>query len=204
MQTNRFQIGQSILTTILIVMLMLNFGAERGVPTVSAAEPQAGLAAAVPGGPGYVMVPATAFVPETSSDTYRVDIGELSVPTISSANVVFFNAPVYLPQGATLTGLTMYYTDTISDANILGASLVRKPLPGPTLDQPVGLVVNSSQVGSGTFESDTTLDPTRAVVDNSQYSYRLWLYIYKAPDHLKLQGVRIDYSFGTALPLIQR
>src|SRR5574341_670352 len=207
MHANRFQIFQSILTAMLIVLLLLSFGFHREVPTVNAAEPQAAAAAAVPGGPGYVMIPATAFIPEQSTDTYRVFWGELSVPTSSPIPIVSFNAAVYLPQGATLTGMTMFYHDTIVDTKYLGVDLMRKPLPSLNSGENVGLSIYSelfSQTGFGLYASDTTPDPTRAEIDNSQYSYWLKLYIYAASSYLQLQAVRIDFTYTAALPLIQR
>lgn len=204
MQVNRYQIGQSVLTAVLIALLLLTFGPQNEAPTANAAEPQAGSTAAVPGGPGYVMVPATAFVAENSTDVYQVFWGDLSVPSSSPNPVVYFNAPVYLPQGATLTGLTVYYHDTTDDSKSLGLDMFRKQLPGWTSVENVGLSVYGNLLDWGLYQSDMSPEPTRALVDNSQYAYWLRLYIYAAPAYLQLQGVRVDYSFGAALPLIQR
>jgi len=204
MQANRLQIAQLILTAVLVVLLAATLGVGRGAAPVRAAPPQAGVGAAVPGGPGYVMVPATAFVPENSTDGYRVFWGELSVPEGSPNGYTRFSAPVYLPQGASLTGITMYYRDTENDTNTLGVDMMRKPLPGLSSGESVGLSVYSSLIDFGTHQSDTTPEQSRAVVDNSQYAYWLSVYIYAAPAYLQLQAVRVDYSFGAALPLIQR
>ena len=204
MRANRLQIAQLILTTALVVLLAATLGGGRGAATASAAAPQAGAEAAVPGGPGYVMVPATAFVPEYSSSIYTVFWGDLSVPLSSPSAVVSFNAPVYLPQGATLTGLTIYYHDTTDDSKSLGVDMMRKQLPGFTSGEGVGLSVYGNLVDWGVYQSDTTPDPTRAVVDNSQYAYWLQLYIFAAPAYLQLQAVRVDYTYSAVLPLIQR
>lgn len=200
MNSNRFQSVQIILNIVLILVLLAVFFFERGSSPVNAAESQA----AVPGGPGYVMVPATAFIPESSSDGYRVFWGELSVPEGSPNGYTIFNAPVYLPQGARLTGLTMYYTDTNNDSDTLGVDLMRKPLPSLSSGELVGLSIYSNLVDFGVYQSDTTADPARAIIDNSQYSYWLKVYIYAAPVYLQLQAVRIDYAYDTALPAIRR
>lgn len=205
MLSNRFQIGQLILIAVLAVLLVFSLGGERGVRSVNAAEPQAAPAlAGVPGGPGYIMVPATAFVPGSPTAGYTIFWGELSVPSGSPGGLTYFYAPVYLPQGATLTGLTMFYRDTESDGNTLGVDLLRKPLPGATSGEGVGLSVYGDQIGFSVYQSDTTPDLTRAVIDNSQYAYWLSLYVFAAPAYLQLQAVRIDYGYNTNVPLVRR
>ena len=102
------------------------------------------------------------------------------------------------------TGITMYSRDTENDTNTLGVDMLRKPLPGLSSGENVGLSVYSNLIDYGTYQSDTTPEESRAVVDNSQYAYYLSVYIYAAPAYLQLQAVRVDYSFGAALPLIQR
>jgi hypothetical protein len=71
MLSNRFQMVQLVLTAVLAVLLAVSLGANQRSMTVSA-EPQAETALAVPGGPGYVMVPATAFQPESPTAAYSV------------------------------------------------------------------------------------------------------------------------------------
>jgi len=205
MLSNRFQIGQLILIAVLVVLLVFSLGGESGVIMINAAEPQAAPAlAAVPGGPGYIMVPATAFVPGSPTAGYTIFWGELSVPSGSPGGLTFFYAPVYLPQGATLTRLTMYYRDTELDGNTLGVDLLRKPLPSTSSGEGVGLSVYGDQIGFSVYQSDTTPEPTRAVIDNSQYAYWLSLYVYAAPVYLQLQAVRIDYGYDNNLPLVIR
>ncbi len=204
MTSNRFQTVQLVLSVMIVGLLLVSLGISRSPTPVNAAELQAGLAAPVPGGPGYVMIPATAFSPERPTDNYTVFWGELSVPTGSPNGYTFFNAPVNLPQGATLTGMTMYYRDTNSDSLTLGGDLMRKPLPSVSSGELVGLSTYSNLIGQDVFQSDTTPDPTRAVIDNSQYAYWLNLYIYSAPSYLQLKAIRIDYTYTISMPLINR
>jgi hypothetical protein len=152
------------------------------------------------------MVPAAAFHPEKPSSGYTVYWGELSVPSGSPNGYSLFFAPVNLPQGARLTGLTLYYHDTINDANTLGVDLFRKPLPALNSGENVGLSVytNPTPNGFGLFQSDTTPTADSAVVDNSQYAYWLQAYIFAAPAYLHLQAVRIDYTFSLNLPAVVR
>ena len=205
MLSKRFQIAQLVLMAVLVVLLSVSLGSQHGVTPVSAAEPQAAPAlAAVPGGPGYIMVPATAFIAESPTMGYNVFWGELSVPEGSPGIITYFNAPVYLPHGATLTKLTMFYRDSDVDAFTLGVDLLRKPLPSTSSGEQVGLSVYGDQIGFSVYQSDTTPDPTRAVIDNSQYAYWISLYIDAAPAYLQLQAVRIDYGYNTSLPLVIR
>lgn len=204
MQTNRFQIVQLVLNLVLIGLLVVVLSTNHRAMTVSAADPRVEVAAPVPGGPGYVMVPATAFIPESPSDNYTVFWGDLSVPAGTLGTISVFNAPVYLPQGATLTKITLYYHDTNNDSYTLGVDFMRKPLPSSSSGESLGLSVYSNQTGWGLNQSDTTPDPTRAVVDNSQYSYWLSVYIQAAPSYLQVQAVRIDYAYRTSMPLISQ
>jgi hypothetical protein len=150
------------------------------------------------------MVPAIAFQPDSSTAAYTVFWGELSVPQGSPNTWSDFNAPLYLPQGAHFTGLTMYYRDTVNDSNTLGVDLMRKPVPSISSGEAVGLNVYSNLIGFSVYQSDTTPDPSRAVIDNSQYVYWLSLYIYAAPAYLQLQAVRVDYAFDVSLPIVRR
>ena len=205
MLSKRVRVGQLVFNLLLAGVIVLALGSQRG-STVVSAEPQAAPAqAAVPGGPGYLMVPAIAFLPESSTAAYTVIWGELSVPQGSPNPIYDFYAPVYLPQGARLTGLTMYYRDTIADTKYLGVDLWRKPLPSSSSGEGVGLNAyseTSPAIGLSLYLSDTTPDPTRAVIDNSQYVYWLSSYIYAAPVYLQLQAVRIDYAFSAVLPAV--
>jgi hypothetical protein len=150
------------------------------------------------------MVPAIAFQPDSSTAAYTVFWGELSVPQGSPNPGSDFNAPLYLPQGAHFTGLTMYYRDTVNDSNTLGVDLMRKLVPSSSSGEGVGLSVYSNQIGFSVFQSDTTPDATRSIIDNSQYVYWLSLYVYAAPAYLQLVAVRVDYAFEASLPIIHR
>lgn len=201
MRTNRLQIVQVLLTSIVIVLLVLNLIPAKEMTVVNAAIDQVRVAAAVPGGPGYLMVPATAFIAEESTDAYTTYWGELAVPVGAPNGYTHFNAPVYLPQGATITNLVLYYTDTISDTNTLGVNLRRKQVTGS--DSGTDLThVWGNQIGWNLYQVAAAAPPlSHAVVDNSDYSYYLSLYIFAAPAHLNLKGVRIDYTYNVSMPV---
>lgn len=206
MNTKFFQIGRLILNVLLIGLLFITLVTREGIFAVKAAEPQAANAVVVPGGPGYLMIPAVAFTPESPQDNYDIFWGELSVPSTSSNAVSIFYAPVYLPQGAQLTGMILYYRDSTVDTKTLGVDFYRKALSGSSSGESVGLNIYSNQTNGteGIYQSDTTPDVSRAVIDNSQYAYWLQVYIYAAPAYLQLQAVRIDYTYNLNLPSIQR
>ncbi len=193
-----------LFSLLLAGFLVLALGSEWGVIPVSAAPKTMPLQQAVPGGPSYLMIPAIAFQPEKPTDAYTIFWGELSVPQSSPNAFTYFYAPVNLPQGAHLTGLTMYYRDSNADAYTLGVDFYRKLLPSSSSGELVGLSIYSNLTGLSQYQSDTTPEPTRAVIDNSQYAYWLSLYIYASPVYLQLQAVRVDYTFGTNFPLINR
>ena len=204
MLTNHNHAGEIVFRLLLAGLFVLALGSVGGSIPASA-EPQAQpLLAPVAGGPGYVMVPAIAFVAESSTAAYTVFWGELSVPESAPGGLTSFNAPLYLPQGAHLTGIIMYYRDTVNDTKTLGVDLMRRPLPSASSGENVGLSVYGNQIGFNVYQSDTTVSPGAEVVDNSQYSYWLKLYIWGAPSYLQLQAIRVDYSFNVGMPFIQR
>ena len=204
MNSKRIKFGLLILNIVVIGLLFITLGPLEGIFSVKAAEPPAANMAAVTGGPGFLMIPAVAFLPESPTNDYLIFWGDLSVPLTSPNPYSRFYAPVYLPQGAQLTGLTLFFHDTTVDGNSLGVDFYRKPLPSSSSGENLGLSVYSNQTGWGIYQSDTTPDPACAVIDNSQYAYWLSVYIYKAPAYLQLQAVRIDYTYNANLPVVLR
>lgn len=157
MLSKRYSIGQLLLV---LGIVILAFSAPNDTPWASpvsaeaeatpvSAEVEAVPAAVVPGGPGYVMIPAVAFLPASSSTSYTIFWGDLSVPNGSATGPQSFYAPVFLPQGARRTGMTLFYHDTIIDSNTLGVDLLRKPLPSSSSGESVGLSVYPSLTGFG-------------------------------------------------------
>jgi hypothetical protein len=216
MSSKRYSITQLLLVLGIAMLAFAAINAKPWATPVSAAVEEAPAAeaalaapaAVVPGGPGYVMIPAAAFIPSSPDTIYRFSSFDLAVP--SGSETGFFFAPVYLPQGARLTGMTMFYIDNANDGNKMIVRMERKTLPSTSSDpslNPEQVILSVDSVSAGFYRSDTTPDPNRDVVDNSQYKYWLYLTLNAAPSassHLLFQAVRIDYSFNTVLPLISR
>lgn len=199
MRTNRYQWVQIVLNVVLIGLLI--------AVLVQEFAPTPASAAAVAGGPGYVMVPAVAFQPDSPAGNYSRFWGELSVPNGSPGGYTYFSAPVILPHGARLTGLTVYYRDTDADGATVTVEMLRKPVPSMSSGESLNLFINSTRIGFGDlYETDSTPEPSRAVVDNSQYAYYLAALIYATPPggYLNLMAVRIDYTYDVNAPLVMR
>lgn len=132
----------------------------------------------------YLSIPPAAFNPLDNSSTY--DKGSWFVaPGTTGTPATTFMAPVYLPHGATITKMTWHWTDT--SASDGSAILYRQtPSTGFTL---LAQVLTSGNSG---YASSTDLTIDNATVDNSQYSYFIWLSL---PDsNVVGQEVFIEYT----------
>lgn len=173
-----------------------------GEGTTTSSEDQAlqvaGTNAAVPGGPGFIMVHPTAFVPFTSALEYSFSSGGyLYNPSSSPA---YYEAAVNLPHGAKITKVVVYYKDE-SPGN-LRASLAVVGMDTPGAWEMAVLSSEGSTAGFRVME-DTTI--TLDTVDNQSYAY--WIEVYLPGGYqtlLTLRGIRIDYSYPVNLPLINR
>ena len=159
------------------------------------------LQVAVPGGPGFLMVPASAFVPKSDRIEYsRPDGTSLSTSSTSIPDGNY-DAPVFLPQGATVTKVVMYYYDN-DPSHIMGLTFSKFPLPGNTSIIMAQVSSANSQVPF--YTEDATIEGNP--IDNQAYAYVLHINMLSASPGLMhtFKGARIDYSYPTYLPAIQR
>jgi len=112
---------------------------------------------------GYVSVSAAAFGPMSHTDQY-FNGGESLIPLDASSTR--FHAPVQLPHGATVTKMTFYWVDDVTENATCW--LLRQPLSGGDLTSVAFAESGSGGVGSS---SDDEID--YAIIDNSQYAYYL-------------------------------
>ena len=142
-------------------------------------------------GGGQVSVPAAAFRPQFNGYDFA-----------NNGNNVFNNpdftqywiAPVQLPDGATVTKFTFYWSDRSSDRNAR-ADLDRNDWEG---QNPVNMATAFSSGASGWGSTETT-DITVPVID-SGHGYYVQVTL---PRHdIVLFGVVIDYNYAVGLPLI--
>lgn len=181
-------------------------GAQVGIEngTTSPGEGQtlegAGTNAAVPGGPGFIMIHPTAFVPMNSTLEYAFSIGGgyLYNP---GTNLSYYEAAVNLPDGAKITKVVVYYYDNSSTTD-LWALLAAKSMDEYDLPIPAYLA-SSGADGNNRVMEDTSISPD--IIDNQSYAY--WIEVSLPGDqgsNLLIRGIRIDYSYPVNLPLINK
>ena len=158
------------------------------------------LQAAAPGGPGYIMLHASAFRPTTNDLQYIIGLVIQTLPT-SPVTSYRYTAPVELPQGATIKQVTLYFRDN-DPAQSVNVTLWQMGLPGSSA---LGLATVSSPVAGTT--GDTFVQKTLTsspVVDNQANAYYLDLTLPPNPaiNTIFVSGVRIDFQYSMSLPAV--
>ena len=138
---------------------------------------------------GYLSVPAAAFVAEYETTDYD-NFGSF----ISGTNGLFC-APLYLPHEATITKVTFYWEDT-SMAWDGYLALFRYPLGGT--DEYMADTSTSGSSGSG-VSVDNTIN--NAKIDNTGYSYFLWLSTPGTIYDIKYRNALIEYTYETGVSI---
>jgi hypothetical protein len=134
---------------------------------------------------GYVALSAAAFRPTAETQAY-LNPGWW----VGTTSILGFSASVQLPHGASVEKLTYHYSDSSSTHNG-SLSLYRNPMNGSVSDQ-MASVATSGSGGDGSAFS-TSID--YATVDNSQYSYYLFMVGIDPNRKIKCYGVVIEYTF---------
>jgi hypothetical protein len=220
MQLMRHPIIHALLTCSLVVLIGLgavragggsaddhhgNF--RRIVAPASADLTPAAVPTAVPGGPGYLMLAASDFKPDTDQDTFFRYWGGNFIEPAEGTSGIGVSAAVHLPQGAHITKITAYYYDS-------------DPGSAPLLDLYRGITDTQELIGnlssalpadsfaSGEDVRSVAVSGAAAVVDNSRYSYMVIATLNRdpiTPAHTqRLHSVRVDYDFPIALPAVVR
>lgn len=132
---------------------------------------------------GYYTAGSADFTASYPEDTDYVIGGGVFT---TGASAVVFLAPVHLPQGATVTSVTHKYIDnSVGEDN--QCTLSRRTMSGYT-EVDMATVWSSGSPGSGST-TDTTID--YAVIDNTLYTYYVWL---RAVDGIITYGVVVEYT----------
>lgn len=113
-------------------------------------------------------IPPAAFNPADNSGSY-IQAGYYLAPGASSPATVFY-APVNLPQGAIVTQFTFNWYDA-SGADGLADLYQSKPLSTPVK---MASALTSGNLGPSSSTDTTILNP---IIDNTQYSYYIALYL---------------------------
>ncbi|RLC76864.1 MAG: hypothetical protein DRI61_12535 [Chloroflexi bacterium] len=131
---------------------------------------------------GYVSVPAAAFRPQ--ADGY--DFTNFGNRLINNNDISdFYNAPVQLPHGATVTKMTFYWYDTSSD----NGSVVLRRCSGSSCKEMAEVDTSGSSGDGSSDTSSISYNP----IDNSQYTYFLHLDL---PDSdVNAYFVVIEYTY---------
>jgi hypothetical protein len=138
---------------------------------------------------GYISIPASAFVRFHYYDVNQISTYITNYDTTSS----ILAAPVQLPHGVSITNVTAYWKD--ADVNLdLYCRLYRSVGDGYAVV--MAYVDSSGNSGLGSTV-DTTIEYS-SIVDNSQYSYSIYLVIPAgALNDLQFRFVTIGFAYPT-------
>jgi len=111
-------------------------------------------------------------------------------------------ARLQLPQGAQVTEVTYFYFDNTATPMDIGMGVTRDSLA--TGEYATFALVTPSITSTSMMSSTLAISPP-LVIDNSQYSYGIWVLMYAGTPNLGFRGARIGYTVPTVwLPLINR
>ncbi len=188
-----------VFLTLALVLVMASASIAQEVGPASAPEPvlNSGLSepSAIPsGGPGSFSQTALVFHPYPNQSTpFSISGRTLFNPDTSSH---YYQAPVYLPNGATITRFVVWYSDN-STAN-LWAALARGALDDSAVTQ-IGYLASTDAATGIRYLSDTTI--ITPVVDLETYYY--WVEVgLPANSAAGILSFRVDYEFPGFLPLV--
>jgi hypothetical protein len=111
-------------------------------------------------------------------------------------NSIFVIAPVYLPQGAVVTKLTVFYTDNGDGADeAIAVSLTRHEMISGLIDALASVTTDGAGYPSQPYRrilKDKTIN--YPLVQNHLYSYTLNVRFYQGSDKVKFHGAKIVYE----------
>ena len=140
----------------------------------------------------YYSVSCVAFQPTDKNEAFARWADDLH-PTELAGTHIFF-APVYLPDSAKLLEVAVWVCDsnTTNDVSLMLSNSSLSTTPAG------GTIVNMSSSGSIGYQclTDTSINPD--IIDNSAFSYWLYVSFGTYGSSLKLCNVRIKYELPTA------
>jgi len=108
-----------------------------------------------------------------------------------------FLAPVHLPDGATVTKLTVHYLNN-SSSSFMSVVLYLVDMMGGAIENTLA-TVTATNTGTN-FGTTSSSSISYATIDNSQYAYNLFVMGLDASTNFKLGGVVIEYTVDEPLP----
>jgi len=150
----------------------------------------------------YYSVPSAAFLPEADGTYQRAMITGNSYLATGTATVVgYMDAPVNLPDGATVLSVTFFVVDNDGTYNLQPGQLWRNDASTATS---YGNVVQMANVpipgnsNSTLVQSTTTNAITNPVIDNQNYMYYLRWGTQQANANMRIVKVLITYTVTKA------
>lgn len=196
-----YALGVLLVLTLLLITWRATVTAQEDVPAGSILRTEDPTvfepAAPVPGGPGFYTQNGFAFRPYPSQSTPYSYIGVKLINPDSSSN--YYEAPVSLPQGATVTKFVVWYYDNDASQN-MWAALALGSL-GTNYGSVMAEVDSSGASTDNRYGEDTTI--TNATIDLQSNSY--WVEGRLPPStSVGIVAFRIDYQYASSLPLIMK
>ncbi len=170
-------------------------GPESGI-VVGQGEPTV-IANSVAGGPGFYAGSAFLFVPWRQDYQYAFGMGNGAELYNPGGGAAVYDAPVSLPQHATITRLVGYYYD--ASASSIEFDLMRTALAGADAAF-LATVVSTGNSGYGVAQTTQVSQP---VVELRSFSYLVQIALPPGSD-TRVTGFRIDYEYSANLPVVQK
>ncbi len=149
-------------------------------------------------------MPGILFRPtESLFDTSYGSAGSLTVPVIHGSNMVSnYDAGILLPDGAVVTGLTIYVYDNDASCNLYALVKLKRRANTSTTAQDMSSCVLSTTGESTSIQSATTTTVDNATVDNAAYQYHLHAYFSATSSYFPTHfyGCRIEYTLKALRP----
>jgi hypothetical protein len=140
---------------------------------------------AAPAGSAVIRVAGTAFRPISSN----IDFQGISPAIWADTTIGLFETPLYLPQGAVVTGLRMYWWDGSNTYDCTGSLMRYDIVNGTSIS--VGTTNSSGMPGTG-YSDSAAFSHT---IDYNQYAYSLtWNPKIAGATQMMLFGFQITYT----------
>ena len=178
------------LAIVLVTLTGMAALAQARVPATSGEEEIGQANAHILGGSGVLRIAGASFVPESDTTVYTTH-GEGDV-SVTGASDPFMHAPVLLPDGALVSGLTLYYYDNHA-TGLVSAGLIRNN------DPDIGsrsILANAASPGGirGYDDSYDATDPSPVEIDNARYNYEVEVWWSEGSSELRLMSVKLFYT----------
>ena len=144
----------------------------------------------------YHSIHPSAFRPSSSADAVTINTDQAFFTSPPSSTSDLF-APVYLPHGAIVTGLTIYFVDNSATRDLFVALLSRAFAPGGSLTQMTA--IQSTGTPGNTNASNNSIFP--AQIDNQTNSYFIWARSEFGPwpsSDIMIRSILISYTITEA------